>query len=141
MQNWIKPISWMLCADLAASCSASVAKTVVVPASQPTVGKVEMDFAPIPQGACSPPFDDGIFVSYKAANDLVVAQRKRDKEHRLELLDVEERAALAESRARSAEQKAADSDSWLSRYGLFVGFGGGVATTIAAVIAAWAMTK
>lgn len=100
-----------------------------------------MDFAPIPPGACQEPFSDGIFVSYKAANDLVVANRRRDKEHKLALLDVEERAALAESRATVAERKAAESESWLSRYGLLVGFGGGVAATIAAVLGAMAMLK
>lgn len=99
------------------------------PASEPTLS--ELDFTPIPAGYCAK--TDGIFVTLDGANALVYAQRKRDHAHRAEVLDLEERVALAESRAEGAEKKAAELESWWERYKFYVGLGAGVLFTGAAV--------
>lgn len=99
------------------------------PASEPTLS--ELDFAPIPAGYCAK--TDGIFVTLDGANALVYAQRKRDHAHRAEVLDLEERVALAESRADGAEKRAAEANSWWERHKFWVGLGAGVLFTGAAV--------
>lgn len=99
------------------------------PSSEPTLS--ELDFTPIPVGYCAA--TDGVFVTLKGASALVNAQRKRDHEHRVQLLDLEEKVALAESRADGAEKKAAELDSWWERYKFYIGLGAGVLFTGAAV--------
>lgn len=99
------------------------------PASEPVLS--EMDFTPIPKGYCAP--IDGIFVTLDGANALVYAQRKRDHEHKRQLLDLEERVALAESRADGAEKRAAELDSWWERSKFWIGLGAGALVTGAAV--------
>lgn len=131
----------LLCATwLLASCAALGPKIEILPptdaASQPASAPAlsALDFAPIPEGYCRPPFVDGIFVTLDGANALVYAQRKRDHEHKLQVLDLQERAALAESAQRSAEQKAASVDSWWERYKFWLGLGAGALLTSGAFV-------
>lgn len=129
-----------LCAAWLASCAPLGPKIEILPptdapASQPASAQFsELDFTPIPAGSVVP--TDGIFVTLDGANALVYANRRRDHEHKLQLLDLEERAALAESRAKGAERRAAETDTWWTRNGLLIGFGGGVLLTAGGFVAA-----
>lgn len=129
----------LLCAVWLTSsgCAALGPKVEILPptdaSSQPASAPVlsELDFTPIPKGYCAP--IDGIFVTLDGANALVYAHRKHDHEHRLTVLDLEEKVALAESRADSAEKKAAELDSWWERSKFWIGLGAGALLTGAAV--------
>lgn len=128
------PTLLLLCALWLSSCAALGPTVEILPpndaASQPASQPLgELDFAPIPQGMCAPPFIDGLFVSLQGANALVQAQRRREHEYKLKLLDLEERAAIAESDARRAMQQVAASDSWLERYKFWIGLGVGAVLT------------
>lgn len=129
-------LSWpLLCATwLLASCASLGPQIEILPptepASQPSSAPLaELDFTPIPDGACLPPFSEGIFVSYTGANALVYAQRKREHEHKLKVLDLEERAAIAEGKEREAERQVAAMDSWWERYKFWIGLGSGAVLT------------
>ena len=122
----------LLCAAwlISSGCAALGPKVEILPPTD-AASLSELDFAPIPAGYCAK--TDGIFVTLDGANALVYAQRKRDHAHRAEVLDLEERVALAESRADGAEKRAAELDSWWERYKFYVGLGAGVLFTGAAV--------
>lgn len=133
-QLYRSPTLLLLCALWLSSCAALGPKVEIMPpneaASQPSSQPLSaLDFTPIPDGYCRAPFVDGIFVTAVGANALVYAQRRRDHEHKLQVLDLEERAAIAESDARSARQKIAAADSWLERYKFWIGFGAGALLT------------
>lgn len=123
-----------LCALWLSSCAAVGPQVEILPpndaASQPSSQPLsELDFTPIPDGYCRPPFVDGIFVTADGASALVYAQRKREHEHKMLVLDLEEKAALAESRAKSAEHTVGELDSWWSRYSFWIGLGAGAVLT------------
>lgn len=134
-QLYRSPTLLLLCALWLSSCAA-LGPTVEIsppndaasqPASAPTLS--ELDFTPIPPGACDPPFNAGIFVSLDGANALVYAQRRMVHEHRLQLLERDEKIALAESRASGAEKQVAEADSWWGRYKFWIGLGAGALLT------------
>lgn len=125
----------LLCALCLSNSCASVGPQIEIlppndaasqPSSLPLSG---LDFTPIPDGYCRPPFVDGIFVTADGASALVYAQRKREHEHKMHELDLEEKAALAESRARSAEHTVGELDSWWTRYSFWIGLGAGAVLT------------
>lgn len=132
--------SFALCLALARCAPATAVLPIAasLPASAPAP---VFDFEEIPPGACVPPFVDGLYVSWPSARNLVIAHRQRERDHKLAMIEIEEKAALAESRAASAEKVAAAADSWLSRYGLLVGFGAGVLSTMGVAAAAWALSR
>ncbi len=124
----------LLCAVWLSNCATVGPKVEILPpndaASQPSSQPLsELDFTPIPDGYCRPPFCDGLFVTINGANSLVWAQRKREHEYKMHVLDLEERAALAESRARSAEHTVGELDSWWTRYSFWIGLGAGALLT------------
>lgn len=120
-----------------ASCAPVVAVQAPTSApviAQPSSAPVAFDAEEIPPGVCAPPFHDGLFLSWDSARALVLAARKREHEHALARLSTEEQAALAESRARVAEEKAAAHDSWWERYKFWIGLGAGAVLTGSAFV-------
>lgn len=138
----------LLCALwLSSSCATLGPRVEILPpndaASQPASAPAlsELDFTPIPNGYCRAPFVDGIFVTAVGANALVYAQRQREHGHKMQVLDLEERAALAESRARSAEHTVGELDSWWTRYSFWIGLGAGAVLTGGAFVGGAYMFK
>lgn len=131
-------LSCALC--LAASCSPAIAALPPVAASLPSSAPV-FDFEEIPAGACVQEFSDGLFLSWPSARNLVIADRKRDIDHQLALLDRDEKIALSTGRAEHAEAALADAQSWLSRWGFPLGLGLGLLGGIGSAVAGWALSR
>lgn len=145
-RHFLRPSSWLLCAAWLASCASLGPNVEILPpndgaASQPVAVVLAADFVEIPPGACVPPFEAGVFVSFDSANALVYANRKREHEHKLKLLDLEERAVIAEGKEREAQRQVAALDSWWERYKFWIGLGAGAVLTGGAFVSGAMLMK
>lgn len=128
-----------LCAISLASCAS--AQPVVVAARPSSMPAPVFDFVEVTPGDCSPPLSEGVFMTWDSARALVSASKKRELNHELVRLSLEERAALAESRARQSEDALSRAQSWLSQWGFPVGLGIGLVAAVGSAIAGWSLAK
>lgn len=99
------------------------------------------DFVEVSAGDCAPPLTEGVFMTWDAAKSLVSASRRRELDHELVRLSLEERAMLAEDRARQSDDALARSRSWLSQWGFPLGLGLGLAAAVGSAVAGWSLAK
>jgi hypothetical protein len=87
------------------------------------------EVVPIPPGACLG-LDDHFALSTNAVRALLVNMAETDTRHALALAKCSGAARVAEQRQKQAED-AAESNAWLARWGIPLGFGTGVFLTAA----------